>query len=206
MSKSFGPLAQDRRRRRSRSARARSRKRSARATDERTERQNRCECREPRQRVLAEAVMSTPSMRIDPVDGASSPAMRPRSVDLPLPEAPVTAITRPSGIVRSSGCRIVSIPAPLGTVFETCLSSITRLRPSGREPIAAPARPCRQSASAFGVGMDAVGLVEQAWPATLSRRKGISSTRSLAATSRNAVRNDCTASDRSSAALPSRRG
>ncbi len=45
--------------------------------------------------------------------------MSPRSVDLPLPDAPVIATTRPPGITRSSGCRIVSIPVPLGTVRDT---------------------------------------------------------------------------------------
>ncbi len=70
------------------------------------------------------AVMSIPPITMRPVDGASSPATRPSSVDLPLPEAPVTAATLPSGITRSSGCRIVRVPAPLATVFETPRSSI----------------------------------------------------------------------------------
>ena len=63
--------------------------------------------------------MSVPSMTIRPVVGESSPAMSPSSVDLPLPDGPVIATTRPAGIVRSSGCRMVSVPLPLGTVFET---------------------------------------------------------------------------------------
>jgi hypothetical protein len=41
-----------------------------------------------RQRVLDIAVMSEPSIRIRPVDGASSPASSPSSVDLPLPDGP----------------------------------------------------------------------------------------------------------------------
>src|SRR6185503_7043828 len=69
-------------------------------------------------------VIVCPSMRISPSVGASSPAISPSSVDLPLPEGPTTAMNWPSGIVRSSGCRIVSISAPEGTTFETMYNSI----------------------------------------------------------------------------------
>jgi hypothetical protein len=48
-------------------------------------------------------VMSTPSSRICPSDGASRPAIRPSSVDFPLPEGPVIATTRPRSMARSSG-------------------------------------------------------------------------------------------------------
>jgi hypothetical protein len=63
--------------------------------------------------------MSMPPIRICPVEGASRPATSPRSVDFPLPDAPVMAVTLPSGMDRSRGCRIVRVPAPLGTVLET---------------------------------------------------------------------------------------
>ena len=54
-----------------------------------------------------------------PDDGASSPAIRPSIVDLPLPDGPVIATARPSPIVKDVGWRIVRGPAPLGTVRDT---------------------------------------------------------------------------------------
>ena len=39
--------------------------------------------------------MSVPSMAIDPDVGASSPASRPSSVDLPLPDGPTMATNCP---------------------------------------------------------------------------------------------------------------
>src|SRR5437588_6397241 len=72
-------------------------------------------------------VISSPSMRISPDVGASSPATRPSSVDLPLPEGPTTATNCPSGIVRSSSRRIVRRSAPDCTVFETLYNSIMKL-------------------------------------------------------------------------------
>ena len=39
--------------------------------------------------------MSTSSIRIRPLDGESRPAINPNSVDLPLPDGPVIATTRP---------------------------------------------------------------------------------------------------------------
>ena len=57
--------------------------------------------REPRSRASASSpsvVMSTPSITMLPVEGASRPAIRPSSVDLPLPDGPVIATTRPDGI------------------------------------------------------------------------------------------------------------
>ena len=58
---------------------------------------------QPRQRVLVEdrdvdAIDADVSL-----DGASSPASSPSSVDLPLPDGPVMATTRPDGMVRSRG-------------------------------------------------------------------------------------------------------
>ena len=43
-------------------------------------------------------VMSMPSTRICPVDGASRPASSPSSVDLPLPDGPTTATNSPDAI------------------------------------------------------------------------------------------------------------
>src|SRR5436305_9542562 len=72
-------------------------------------------------------VISSPSMRISPDVGASSPATRPSRVDLPLPEGPTTATNCPSGIVRSSSRKIVNFSAPDCTVFETLYNSIMKL-------------------------------------------------------------------------------
>src|SRR5256714_14279131 len=71
-------------------------------------------------------VISSPSMRISPDVGASSPATRPSRVDLPLPEGPTTATNCPSGIVRSSSRRMVRRSAPDCTVFETLYNSIMK--------------------------------------------------------------------------------
>src|SRR5687768_6703006 len=68
--------------------------------------------------------MRTPSTLMLPVVGASRPAIRPSSVDLPDPDGPVIATTRPRAIVNVVGWRIVSGPAPLVTVRETLESSI----------------------------------------------------------------------------------
>jgi hypothetical protein len=70
--------------------------------------------------------MSMPSIRISPVVGASSPASRPSSVDLPLPDGPTMARKAPGSILRSSGWRIVSGRPPLSTVLETPRSSIMK--------------------------------------------------------------------------------
>ena len=42
--------------------------------------------------------MSTSSISTEPDDGASSPAIRPSSVDLPLPDGPTIATNCPCGI------------------------------------------------------------------------------------------------------------
>ena len=119
----------------------------------------------------ASAVMSTPSITMRPVDGASRPASRPSSVDLPLPDGPVIATTRPDSMRRSSGCRIVSIASPLGTVLETPRSSIMKR----------PASDQRLQHVPHGVGHDLralrFGWMPSAWlsvgsPATLSSRNG----------------------------------
>ena len=47
--------------------------------------------------------MSMSSTRIEPLDGASSPAIRPSSVDLPLPDGPTMASRCPDGTARSMG-------------------------------------------------------------------------------------------------------
>src|SRR5258707_1874791 len=81
----------------------------------------------PRSSASASSLMlliDCPSMRISPAVGASSPAISPSKVDLPLPEGPMTVMNWPSGIVRSSECRIVSISAPEGTTLETLYNSI----------------------------------------------------------------------------------
>ena len=70
---------------------------------------------QPRERVFVERGDVDAVDRDLPVDGASSPAISPSSVDLPLPEAPVIATTCPSGTTRSIGWRMVSVPLPLGT-------------------------------------------------------------------------------------------
>src|SRR5690349_14315138 len=45
--------------------------------------------------------------------GVSSPARRPSSVDLPLPEGPVTATTSPAATSRLTPSRIVTARPPL---------------------------------------------------------------------------------------------
>ena len=47
--------------------------------------------------------MLTPSTLMVPVVGASRPAISPSSVDLPLPDGPVIATTRPRPIVKDVG-------------------------------------------------------------------------------------------------------
>ena len=62
--------------------------------------------------------MSTPSMTIAPVVGASSPAISPSSVDLPLPDGPVIATDAPPGIVEIERMQDRQhARAPLGTVL-----------------------------------------------------------------------------------------
>src|SRR6185436_18185583 len=58
-------------------------------------------------------VTSTPSTAIEPPLGVSRPAMRPSSVDLPLPDGPVTATTSPAATSRLTPSRIVTGPPPL---------------------------------------------------------------------------------------------
>ena len=91
-------------RRRSPSAPGCSRAPSATAAGGRTERRSRSSRRAaapapPR----SSAVMSTPSSRMRPVVGASSPAMRPSSVDLPLPDGPVIATDWPRAMRKDVG-------------------------------------------------------------------------------------------------------
>src|SRR5579863_10344095 len=76
-------------------------------------------------------VMSTPSRRTRPEVGASSPAMSPRRVDFPLPDGPVIATEWPRSTRIDVGWRIVSGPAPLVTVRDTCLNSIMGSRETG---------------------------------------------------------------------------
>src|SRR5579871_3754320 len=78
-------------------------------------------------RSSSSAVMSVPPRTIRPVVGASRPAMRPRRVDLPLPDGPEIATAWPRAIVNEVGCRIVRGPAPLGTVRDTSTRSIISL-------------------------------------------------------------------------------
>ena len=83
----------------------------------------------PRRRASASSPrpdISTPSMVISPVVGASSPAMRPSKVDFPLPDGPTIETYCPEPTVRSSGCTMVSGALPLTTVLETLRSSIMR--------------------------------------------------------------------------------
>ena len=44
-----------------------------------------------------------PSIMISPVVGMSSPAIKPNSVDFPLPDGPMTDRNWPEGTDRSSG-------------------------------------------------------------------------------------------------------
>jgi hypothetical protein len=60
------------------------------------------------------------------------------------PDGPVIAIARPLGTTRSVGCRMVNVPAPLGTDFVTPLSSITRSLPSDRGQVSEPTRRSRR--------------------------------------------------------------
>lgn len=69
-------------------------------------------------------VISLPPRRIPPEEGASNRAMSARSVDLPLPDGPVTATNCPRRTSRSRGCRMVSCSLPLVTVRETFVSRI----------------------------------------------------------------------------------
>src|SRR3954468_58567 len=81
----------------------------------------------PRTRASASsltAVISWPSTEIRPDVGASSPAINPRIVDLPLPDGPVIATMLPRSTVNDVGCRIVSGPAPLVTVREPSVRTI----------------------------------------------------------------------------------
>ena len=47
--------------------------------------------------------MSVLSIRIEPLDGASSPAIKPSNVDFPLPDGPTMASRCPDGTARSIG-------------------------------------------------------------------------------------------------------
>ena len=47
--------------------------------------------------------MSVSSIRIEPLDGASRPAIKPSSVDFPLPDGPTMARRWPDGTARSIG-------------------------------------------------------------------------------------------------------
>src|SRR5882672_158452 len=69
--------------------------------------------------------MSTPSISTWPEVGASSPAISPSRVDLPLPDGPTIARKRPRATWSVSGWRIVSGSVPLITVLETSCNSIT---------------------------------------------------------------------------------
>lgn len=62
-----------------------------------------------------------------PDDGSSSPAISPSIVDLPLPDAPVTATNSPSRMSKDTRSNIVSSESPERTVFETSESEIIRL-------------------------------------------------------------------------------
>ncbi len=55
--------------------------------------------------------------------------MRPSSVDFPLPDGPVMATALPRSMRNDVGWRIVRGPAPLVTVRDTSMSSITRYPP-----------------------------------------------------------------------------
>ena len=126
-----GARRRRRRCRRSRGGRARSRRRSATAAGGRTGTRSRCASRGTAPASSSDiAVMSCPSITMRPVEGASSPASSPSRVDLPLPDGPTMAATGRTRCVRSSGCRIVSIVSPLGTVLETPVSSIIAPAPA----------------------------------------------------------------------------
>src|SRR5205823_4544339 len=52
---------------------------------------------------------SMPSSVTTPLVGRSSPATRLSSVDLPLPDGPMMAVTRPAGIRRETWCKAGSV-------------------------------------------------------------------------------------------------
>src|SRR5262245_51952578 len=122
----------------------------------------------PRRRASASSssvVMSTPSSRIRPVVGASSPAISPRSVDLPLPDAPVIATARPRAMSSDNEWRIVRGPAPLGTVRETSTSWMMRsaggIQSVVNEAAQSGEQPLRDDTGALSVRMDAVFLIQR---------------------------------------------
>src|SRR5690606_30632501 len=71
--------------------------------------------------------ISSPSTEIWPELGESRPAIRPRRVDLPLPEAPVSATNWPSGMSSETSERIVRSETPDRTVFVTFCKEIIRV-------------------------------------------------------------------------------
>src|SRR5450759_4746752 len=103
--------------------------------------------------------MSTPSITTWPDVGASRPAIKPRSVDFPLPDGPRTARNRPRSTWSRMGCRIVSGSLPLITVFDTSRRSITRGTPFRNGLEHGPHMVC-DDPRALGGRVDAVTLVQ----------------------------------------------
>jgi hypothetical protein len=56
--------------------------------------------------------MVSPSMLTEPPDGRSSPASSARSVDLPLPDGPITATNSPRAIETDTSSRTVIVFGP----------------------------------------------------------------------------------------------
>ena len=69
--------------------------------------------------------MSSPSMRMLPALGRSSPASSPSSVDLPEPEAPTMATASPGLISRLIPSKMPSPPSAVTTSFPTLLATIS---------------------------------------------------------------------------------
>ena len=74
----------------------------------------------PRTRIVFLGTKGGPRVGV----GASNPAINPKSVDFPLPEAPVIATNCPLGISKETSSKIVRSSAPERTVFVIFLISI----------------------------------------------------------------------------------
>ena len=143
---------------------------------------------QPRQRVLVER------RDVDAVDD-DAPGRRRIETGQQPEQRRLAAARRPGDRddaarldARSSGWRIVSIGAArhrLGDPAQLDHEPAT----SGRAAVRAPSRRCRPRSARPAVGMDAVAWFSAGFPATLSSRNGMNSTRVCSATSRNACRN-----------------
>ena len=133
-------------------------------------------------------VMSMPSMTMRPVVGASSPAIRPSSVDLPLPDGPTMASVSPSGSEvegMEDGQRLPAARHCLGNAVQFN-HEVGVSGSRGRSFV--------QTSSAMRCAPTALGWMPSGWfiagtPATPSSRNGKSVTCLSRATSVDTARN-----------------